>query len=127
MTTTNYTNPVTLIRLAHPTNLSVVEFAYTPRYMRWTMIKYNPGAGQTASDAWNRLCESDLIKPVKFEAISHGATSLYHDELVSIVGHLVLTGWSITENRPYDGPSGYYECSAAETSQAAEAEDFVLS
>jgi hypothetical protein len=123
MTTTDYTKHITLIRLAHPTNLSVVEFAYTPRYMRWTMLKYNPGEGQTASDAWLRYCGDPMFKPSRFDSVSHGASDLYHNDILKIVGHLVLNGWSITENRPYTGPSGYYECNAA---NAAEAEDLVL-
>ena len=123
MTTTDYTKPVTLIRLAHPTNLSVVEFAYTPRYATWKMLKYNPGAGQTASDAWNRLCESELFNPAKFDAIAHGATNLHYHDIEHIVGHLALNGWVVTDNRKYTGPTGYYDCNAAE---AAEAEDLVL-
>ena len=123
MTTTDYTKPTTLIRLANPTNLSVVEFAYTPRYMRWTMLKYNPGTGQTAMDAWYRYCGEPMFKPAKFDSISHGATDLYHDDILKIVGHLVLQGWCITANRQYTGPSGYYECNAA---MAAEAEEPAL-
>lgn len=120
---TDYTQPVTLIRLAHPARLSVVEFAYTPRYSRWTMLKFNPGEGQTASDAWIRYCEDNLFKPSHFDSISHGATNLFHNDILKIVGHLALHGWYIRENRPYNGPSGYYECNAA---NAAESEDLVL-
>ena len=123
MTITNYTKPVTLIRLRHPDHPTIVEFAFTPRYARWTMLKYNPGKGHTASDAWGRYCETDLFKPLKFDSVSHGATDLYYADIERIVGHLALNGWSVAENRKYTGPTGYYECNAA---NAAEAEDLVL-
>ena len=121
--TTDYTQPLTLIRLAHPARLSVVEFTYTPRYMKWTMLKYNPGEGQTASDAWTRYCGDPMFKPAKFEATTHGASDLSYHDIMLIVGHLALNGWHIRENRPYTGPSGYYECNAA---NAAEREEVVL-
>jgi hypothetical protein len=121
---TDYTQPITLIRLAHPIRLSVVEFAYTPRYMKWTMLKYNPGEGQAASDAWIRYCASDLARgDERFEDITHGATDLAYSDIRKVVGYLTLNGWQVLENRPYTGPSGYYECNAA---TAAESEDLVL-
>jgi len=121
---TDYTQPVTLIRLTHRISASVVEFAYTPRYMKWTMLKYNPCEGQTASDAWIRYCEEGLARgDERFEEITHGATDLVMPEIRKVVGYLALNGWVIVENRPYNGPSGYYECNAA---AAAESEDLVL-
>lgn len=121
---TDYTQPITLLRLTHPARLTVVEFAYTPRYSRWTMLKYNRGEGQTASDAWTRYCGDPMFKPAKFDETTHGASDLLHNDILTIVGHLVLQGWQITDNRHrYTGPSGYYECNAA---NAAESEDLVL-
>jgi hypothetical protein len=118
MTTTNYTAPVTLIRLRHPDHLIVVEFAFTPFYSRWTMIKYDEGRGQTPSDAWTRYCEDDMVKPSRFDSVSHGATDLYYADIERIVGHLALNGWTVAESRKYTGPTGYYECVAAGTAFA---------
>lgn len=122
MTTTDYTKPVTLIRLTSPAHHSVVEFAYTPRYSRWTVLKYSPVRGQTAMDAWGNCGQSDLANPEREHTVTHGSTTLGYAELQRMVGHLCLSEWIILEHRPYNGPCGHYECTAADTAFAVEHE-----